>query len=101
MVCGGIYNRAEDLAEEIKADLFAHNAREALFIANEYPTRTPQPNVPEPGRRRKRKSKTQDLHVQELREKLKVEVEQNPLDIDELIEDPTDLELAEFSKMGY
>ncbi len=106
MVCGGIYNRAEDLAEEIKSDLFAHNAREALFIANEHPKRIPKPDVPEPGRRRKRKSKAKNPHVQELREKLKAEVEhgtrsEEQFDLDDLIGDPTDTELAEFSKMGY
>ena len=32
---------------------------------------------------------------------MNAEVEEVPLDIDELIDDPSDMELAEFSKMGY
>lgn len=55
LLTGGIFNRAEGLAEEIKADLFAPNVREALRIVEEHPVRVPQPDVPQPGRRRKRK----------------------------------------------
>jgi methanogenic corrinoid protein MtbC1 len=39
MCCGGIYKRAEGLAEEIGADLFAPDAAEAVAIANAHPTR--------------------------------------------------------------
>src|SRR3954470_7842276 len=39
MCCGGIYKRAEGLAEEIGADLYAPDAAEAVQIANEHPTR--------------------------------------------------------------
>lgn len=39
MCCGGIYKRAEGLAEEIGADLFAPDAAEAVQIANAEPTR--------------------------------------------------------------
>jgi len=39
MCCGGIYKRAEGLAEEIGADLFAPDAAEAVQIANDHPTR--------------------------------------------------------------
>jgi len=39
MCCGGIYKRAEGLAEEIGADLFAPDAAEAVKIANGHPTR--------------------------------------------------------------
>jgi methanogenic corrinoid protein MtbC1 len=55
LVAGGIFNRAEGLAEEIKADLYAANAGEALRTVEDHPVRVPKPDMPEPGRRRKRK----------------------------------------------
>ncbi len=55
LVSGGVFNRAEGLAEEIRADLFGHSARETLRLVEEHPIRIPQPDVPQPGRRRKRK----------------------------------------------
>lgn len=58
LVSGGVYNRAEGLADEIRADLFAPNAREVLKVVAEHPIRIPKPDVPEPGRRRKRKRAT-------------------------------------------
>jgi len=39
LCCGGIYKRAEGLAEEIGADLFAPDAATAVQTANEHPTR--------------------------------------------------------------
>lgn len=57
MVCGGIYNRVEDLAEEIKADLYATNVPQAMEMAAENPVRVPKSDKPEPGRRRKRRTK--------------------------------------------
>ncbi|MEO6437054.1 MAG: hypothetical protein ABIP55_15025 [Tepidisphaeraceae bacterium] len=39
MCCGGIYKRAEGLAEEIGADLYAPDAAEAVNAANAYPDR--------------------------------------------------------------
>ena len=39
MCCGGIYKRAEGLAEEIGADLYAPDAASAVATANEQPTR--------------------------------------------------------------
>jgi len=39
MCCGGIYKRAEGLAEEIGADLYAADAAEAVRVANEDPGR--------------------------------------------------------------
>jgi len=39
MCCGGIYKRAEGLAEEIGADLYAPDAACAVRIATEHPTR--------------------------------------------------------------
>ena len=64
LVTGGVFNRAEGLSEEIKADLFAPDAAQALQCVEDHPVRVPKPDVPQPGRRRKRKSKT---HVGELR----------------------------------
>ena len=37
MCCGGIYKRAEGLAEEIGADLYAPDASTAVQVANENP----------------------------------------------------------------
>jgi len=39
MCCGGIYKRAEGLAEEIGADLFAPDAGEAVLVADAHPDR--------------------------------------------------------------
>lgn len=39
MCCGGIYKRAEGLAEEIGADLFAEDAASAVHVAEENPAR--------------------------------------------------------------
>jgi methanogenic corrinoid protein MtbC1 len=39
MCCGGIYRRAEGLAEEIGADLYAPDAASAVTVAGEHPTR--------------------------------------------------------------
>jgi methanogenic corrinoid protein MtbC1 len=39
MCCGGIYKRAEGLAEEIGADLYAPDAAAAVQVANQNPTR--------------------------------------------------------------
>jgi hypothetical protein len=39
MCCGGIYKRAEGLAEEIGADLYAPDAADAVAIANNNPGR--------------------------------------------------------------
>ena len=39
MCCGGIYKRADGLAEEIGADLYAPDACTAVRVANEHPSR--------------------------------------------------------------
>ena len=39
MCAGGIYKRAEGLAEEIGADLFAADAAEAVAVADAHPTK--------------------------------------------------------------
>jgi len=57
LVAGGVFNRAEGLAEEVKADLFATDVTEILKTVEEHPVRVAKPDVPEPGRRRKRKRK--------------------------------------------
>jgi len=58
LVSGGVFNRAPGLAEEVKADLFARNVRKALKTVADHPVRIPKPDVPEPGRRRKRRRRT-------------------------------------------
>lgn len=58
LVAGGVFNRADGLADEIRADLFAPNVREALRVVDEHPVRIPRPDVPQPGRRRKSKCTT-------------------------------------------
>ena len=55
LVSGGVFNRADGLADEVKADLFAANISQALKTVADHPVRIPKPDVPEPGRRRKRK----------------------------------------------
>ena len=55
LAAGGVFNRAPGLHEEIRADLFAADAREAITTVQEHPVRIPRPDVPQPGRRRKRK----------------------------------------------
>lgn len=68
MVTGGVFNRAEGLADEIKADLFAPNAREALQMVEDHPVRVPRVDMPEPGRRRKRHPRTNRRLVNRLKE---------------------------------
>ena len=55
MVVGGVFNRAVGLDEEVRADLFAADAAEAIKTVMEHPVRIPRPDLPQPGRRRKRK----------------------------------------------
>ena len=61
LVSGGVFNRAEGLADEIRADLFAPTVSDALKVVAEHPVRVPKPDVPEPGRRRKRKKKPETV----------------------------------------
>lgn len=58
MISGGVFNRADGLADEVKADLFAPDIAGVLKTVDEHPVRIPKPDIPEPGRRRKRKRKT-------------------------------------------
>jgi len=55
LVVGGVFKRAAGLDEEIRADLYAPDARTALKTVVEHPVRIPKPDLPQPGRRRKRK----------------------------------------------
>jgi methanogenic corrinoid protein MtbC1 len=57
MVSGGVFNRASGLWREVKADLFAETAAEALRLAGEAGPRTnedPTPGAPKKRRRRRR-----------------------------------------------
>ena len=54
LVVGGVFRRAPGLDEEIRADLYAAEAQEALKVVQEHPVRIPKPDLPRPGRRRKR-----------------------------------------------
>ena len=55
LTVGGVFSRAEGLADEIRADLYAKNVNEAIKTVEEHPVRIPKPDMPQPGRRRKRK----------------------------------------------
>lgn len=57
LVVGGIFKRAAGLDEEIGADLYAPDVKGALKVVEDHPVRIPKPDVPQPGRRRKRKTK--------------------------------------------
>jgi len=57
LVTGGVFNRADGLADEVKVDLYAPSVEEAMKTVAEHPVRVPKPDVPEPGRRRKRNRK--------------------------------------------
>ena len=61
LVTGGVFNRASGLSDEIRADLFASNVSEALQVVQNHPVRVPKPDLPEPGRRRKRRRKNEIL----------------------------------------
>ncbi len=57
MVSGGVFNRARGLWKEVKADLFAETAADALDLAASAEPRTPEirvPGVPKKRRRRRR-----------------------------------------------
>jgi len=67
LVCGGVFNRVEGLADEVKADLFAPNVRKALKTVEEHPVRIPKPDLPEPGRRRKRRRRVEANTTKKMR----------------------------------
>jgi len=65
MISGGVFNRACGLWQEINADLFAANARDALRVATEARPRTPVPRVP--GAPKKRRRRRRSPLLEELR----------------------------------
>lgn len=65
MCCGGIYKRAEGLAEEIGADLYAPDAAAAVEVAEAHPTRKATVDQQTVGRtRRIRKAAARRAHTQ-------------------------------------
>ncbi len=83
LVGGGVFNRAEGLAEEIHADIFARNALEALELVGGHPERVAAVDIPEPGRRRKRKSAASQAAAADLRRA----IDESGLEDDEVIDD--------------
>jgi methanogenic corrinoid protein MtbC1 len=68
LCCGGIYKRAEGLAEEIGADLYAPDAASALVVATENPTRRATVDQQTVGRtRRIRKAAARKAGVTEVK----------------------------------
>ena len=67
LVIGGVFNRAEGLADEVRADLFAPDITKALQTVEDHPVRIPKPDVPEPGRRRKRAKKPAPATAKKMR----------------------------------
>ena len=55
MVSGGVFNRAKGLSDEVKADLFAATAAEAMRMAKEAAPRTPTPRAPGTPKKRRRR----------------------------------------------
>ena len=53
MCCGGIYKRADGLAEEIGADLFAEDADDAVRIARQFPNKRATAEQQTVGRKRR------------------------------------------------
>lgn len=69
MCCGGIYKRAEGLAEEIGADLYAPDAAEAVQVAGAHPRRKATVDQQTVGRtRRIRKAAARKQQISEHRE---------------------------------
>jgi methanogenic corrinoid protein MtbC1 len=59
ILSGGVFNRAEGLAEEVGADLFAPNPLEALELLTNYPQKRATPEQQTVGRKRRIKKTTQ------------------------------------------
>ena len=55
LLSGGVFNRADGLAEEIGADLFAHDVRSALELIRQHPEKAAEADGKPSGRRRKSK----------------------------------------------
>jgi methanogenic corrinoid protein MtbC1 len=75
MCCGGIYKRAEGLAEEIGADLYAADAASAVKVANSHPSRKATVDQQTVGRTRRIRKAAARRSEQADRETAKVEVE--------------------------
>jgi methanogenic corrinoid protein MtbC1 len=69
LLSGGVFNRAEGLAEEINADLFAPDPIAAMDVVADHPVKEEKPDVPTPGRRRKSK-KTDTAAVTKARKEI-------------------------------
>jgi methanogenic corrinoid protein MtbC1 len=67
LLSGGVFNRADGLADEVRADLFAATITDVLKTVADHPVRVPKPDVPEPGRRRKRKKKPEPVSGRKMR----------------------------------
>ncbi|HWL92203.1 MAG TPA: cobalamin-dependent protein [Phycisphaerae bacterium] len=55
LVSGGVFNRAEELWKEVKADLFAETANDALALANTAEPRESEERVPGAPKKRRRR----------------------------------------------
>jgi len=64
MVSGGVFNRAAELWKEVKADLFAETASEALELAAQATPREPEARIPGAPKKRRRRRRP-PLLVQE------------------------------------
>lgn len=63
MCSGGVFNRAEGLAEEIGSDLFAPDPVSALKILQEYPNKRATPEQQTVGRKRRSKKATPEAEA--------------------------------------
>jgi len=61
MVSGGVFNRAEGLWDEVNADLFAKDVREALTVAEAAKARKPEVRVSGAPKKRRRRRRSQLL----------------------------------------
>jgi hypothetical protein len=60
MVSGGVFNRAEGLAEEIGSDLFAPNPWDALAVLEQSPKKRATPEQQTVGRKRRLRKQQPD-----------------------------------------
>ena len=74
MACGGVFDRVPDLIPELRVDLFAKNALEALDMAYDKPERAPVFGRLDEGRRRKIKRKKELTGVNQIRQELETAV---------------------------
>jgi len=67
IVSGGVFNRAEDLWREVKSDLFAETAIEALDLCNRAMPRMPEARMPGSPKKRRRRRRPPLLDKVEVR----------------------------------